>query len=73
MRIRNLVSFGVRWGSGKQGGIKGPYILGFGLGAVRKSLEPYMVGLLIVNTIGLKFPSEVLIGHGVFRMLSLRY
>ena len=57
MRIRNLVSFGVCWESGKQGDLKGPYILGFGSGAVRKSLEPCIVGPLIVDTIGLEFPS----------------
>ena len=56
MRIRNIVSFGVRWESGRQGEVKGPYILGFGSGAARKSLGPYMVGPLIVNTIGLEFP-----------------
>lgn len=61
-----IVSFGIRWESGKQGEIKGPYILGFGSRAVRKSLEPYMVGPLIVNSIGLEFPSQVLIGHGGF-------
>ena len=32
MRIRNIVSFGVRWESGRQGEVKGPYILGFGSG-----------------------------------------